>query len=109
MNSFNLLGRACLFLKLLNIVFNFNLTLDLQEGKRANENVQFFFSISKKYWSEHFYSCAALEVNELACFAALEVNELTCCELIFLSYILVLWFCEDNYYLYASSKLGEVS
>ena len=49
MNSFNLLGRACLFLKLLNIAFSFNLTLDLQEGKRAKENVQFIFSISKKY------------------------------------------------------------
>ena len=38
MNSSNLLGRACLFLKLLNFVFNFNLTLELQEGKRAKEN-----------------------------------------------------------------------
>ena len=40
MNSSNLLGRACLFLKLLNFVFNFNLTLELQEGKRAKENFQ---------------------------------------------------------------------
>ena len=38
MNSSNLLGRACLFLKLLNFVFNFNLTLELQQGKRAKEN-----------------------------------------------------------------------
>lgn len=45
MNSCNFLGRACLFLKLLNFVFNFNLTLELQESKRANENFYncFFF------------------------------------------------------------------
>ena len=38
MNSSNLLRRACLFLKLLNFIINFNLTLALQESKKAKEN-----------------------------------------------------------------------
>ena len=49
MNSSNLLGRACLFLKLLNFIFNFNLILELQESKKAKENFHScFFLVSQK-------------------------------------------------------------